>query len=71
MYKSPTVGHQNAAAQNQDTETPSHKISHNKHHEKWGTNEKTKHKPSAPQPRIWHTQITTSRTTIFQGLNTY
>ena len=42
-----------------DTETPSRKISHNKYYEKRGTSDKTKHKPSMPQPRTWHTQIMT------------
>ena len=43
-----------------DTKTPSHKISHDEYYEKRGTTNKTKHKPSMPQPRIRHTQITTS-----------
>ena len=42
-----------------DTETLSHLISHDEYYEKWDTIDKTKHKPSMPQPRIWHTQITT------------
>ena len=36
------MGHRNAIAQNQDTEILLHKISHDKHHEKWGTADKTK-----------------------------
>ena len=59
MYKSPTVGQRNAVTQNRDTETPSHKISHDEYYEKRGTTDKTKHKPSMPQPRIRHTRITT------------
>ena len=43
-----------------DTETPSHKISHDEYYEKRGTTDKTKHKPSMPQPRIRHTRITTT-----------
>ena len=43
-----------------DTKTPSHKISHDEYYEKRGTTDKTKHKPSMPQPRIRHTRITTS-----------
>ena len=42
-----------------DTETLSHKISHDEYYEKRGTTDKTKHKPSRPQPHIRHTQITT------------
>ena len=42
-----------------DTETPSDKISHDEYYEKWGTIDETKHKSSMPQPRIWHTRITT------------
>ena len=42
-----------------DTETPSHKVSHNEYYEKRGTTDKTKHKLSMPQPRIRHTRITT------------
>ena len=42
-----------------DTETPSHKISHDEYYEKRGTTDKKKHKPSMPQPRIRHTRITT------------
>ena len=38
-----------------DTETASHKISHDEYYEKWGTTDKTKHKPSMLQPRIGHT----------------
>ena len=43
-----------------DTETPSHKISHDEYYEKRGTTDKTKHKPSMSQPRIRHTRITTT-----------
>ena len=42
-----------------NTETPSHKISHNKHHEKWCTTDKIKHNPSMLRTRIKQTQITT------------
>ena len=42
-----------------DTETPSHKLSHDEYYENRGTTDKTKHKPSMPQPRIRHTRITT------------
>ena len=46
-----------------DTETPSHKISHDKHYEKWGTidkiQHKLEHKASTLRPRIKHTRITT------------
>ena len=42
-----------------DTEMLLHKISHDEYYEKRGTTDKTKHKPSMPQPRIWHTRITT------------
>ena len=40
-----------------DTEMLSHKISHDEYYEKWGRSDKTKHKPSIPQPRIWHTLL--------------
>ena len=43
-----------------DIEMPLHKISHDKHYEKWGTTDKTKHKPNTLQPRIRHTRITTA-----------
>ena len=43
-----------------DKETLSHKISHDEYYEKWDTIDKTKHKPSMPQPRIWRTRITTT-----------
>ena len=43
-----------------DTEAPLHKISHDEYYEKRGTTDKTKHKPSMPQPRIRHTRITTT-----------
>ena len=43
-----------------DTETPSHKISHDEYYEKWGTTDKTKHKLNMPQLRIRHTRITIS-----------
>ena len=43
-----------------DTETLSHKISHDESYKKRGTTDKTKHKPSISQPRIRHTRITTS-----------
>ena len=46
-----------------DTETPSHKILHDKYYEKWGTidkiQHKLEHKASTPWPRIKHTRITT------------
>ena len=42
-----------------DTETPSHKISHNEYYEKQGTTDETKHKPSMLQARIRHTRIRT------------
>ena len=42
-----------------DTETPSHKISHDEYYEKRGTIDKTKPKPSMLQPCIQHTRITT------------
>ena len=46
--------------------TPSHKISHDEYYEKWDTIDKTKHKPTMAQPRIWHTRITTrSLTCVF------
>ena len=35
------------------------KISHDEYHGKRSTIDKTKHKPSMPQPRIWHARITT------------
>ena len=47
-----------------DTETPSHKISHDEYYEKRGTTDKTKHKPSMSQPRIWHTRITTDASVV-------
>ena len=43
-----------------DLEMPLHKFSHDKPYEKWGTTDKTKHKPNTLQPRIRHTRITTS-----------
>ena len=55
MNKSPTVG----------TETPSHIIAHDEYYEKRGTTDETKHKPSMPQPRIQHTQITTNLSRLF------
>ena len=42
-----------------DTETPSHKISHDEYYENRGTTDKTKHKPSMLQPPILHPRITT------------
>ena len=36
-----------------DTETLSHKILHDEYYEKWDTIDKTKHRLSMPQPRIW------------------
>ena len=41
-----------------DTETPSHKISHDKYFAKWGTINDIKHDPSMQQPRIRRTRIT-------------
>ena len=38
-----------------DTETPLHKISHDKYYEKRGMTNKTKHKLSMLQPCIRHT----------------
>ena len=43
-----------------DLEMPLHKFLHNKPYEKWGTTDKTKHKPNTLQPRIRHTRIMTS-----------
>ena len=46
-----------------DTETPSHKISHDEYCEMWGTidkiQHKLEHKASTLPPRIKHTRITT------------
>ena len=46
-----------------DTETPSHKISHDEYYEKWGTIDKIQHKlehnASTLRPRIKHTRTTT------------
>ena len=50
-----------------DTETPSHKISHNEYYEKQGTIDKTKHKPSMPQPRIRHTRIMTPSSVLVKA----
>ena len=50
-----------------DTETPSHIISHDEYYEKRGTTDKTKHKPSMLQPRIWHTRITTRSVLLAKG----
>ena len=41
-----------------DTETPSHKISHDEYYEQWGTIDKIKHNPSMLQPRVRHIRIT-------------
>ena len=49
MNKLPSVGHRNAFA----------KILYDEYYEKRGTTDKTKHKPSMPQPRLRHTRITT------------